>query len=510
MLFAVIFANLFALPVFAQGKFPIGTWETWRHPGRIYQLELGPRELYVAAENGVWNWNRFERRWSAPYTIVPSFLESFDLRGVRSIAVTNDNRLIVGTTQGNYIREPVWFTWSKNGGDGEGSIKLDEKTRFTSPAPVDSTINLSRYIMPFGWSYLPDKRVLSPDQRYYYLSGQLEDERGDVWFAVSGVGLLQGSRYNKSLLWNRLGLIENGVQAMAKTKKGWLLGGFSKGLSSFDESTQLWEWSEPEFTGMSATSGNIRSIAPGNRDEFWMATSQGAVYATSLNTRSWRRVGMTEGLGSENALSIVIFGGNAIVGTDAGLDQISSNKKVRAIWRNPSEPVEVRDLVVSGNTLYGASNRGFFQMTHTDSTIVFLDGPEGIASDDWYTVAATANEVWLGGREGVAALDLTSGKWAVWHKYDLDNSYTLSIAPTDSIVWIGTSRGLFRLDRNARGRERHDPMELFAGRIHQYKPSDGLPHWTVYQIQLLGNQVALATGAGFCRFKYYQEGRILE
>ena len=489
-----------------QGEYPIGSWECWRYPGEVRQIEVGADEVFFAAQNGIWHWNRNDNRWLPPYTIVPKFAGTFDLNRILGVSVDFSSILAL-SEHGTYERDPSWGYWRES---NTTLPKPDPKIK--NPYVMPSPESIVGWRLPNGWSTMSPTQVVGPNQESFSVASGVTDTRGITWWKLSKIGVAHGSSSVLEVKIHRLGPSENRLLSLAQFKDGWLVGGSYRGLSSFVPKSGEWDWAEPGKSGFAFNKGDIHDIAVDRKKNvFWLATSQGLVTGTSFETGNWRRYGITEGLSDDFIQCVAVRPGGVLVGTNNGIDFFRSPKSVKRIRRDPKEPVSVRAIVTGDTFAFAASDRAILYVNFSDTTCSVLEGPPGFASDNWRCLSLTSNELWAGNSEGVVALDLSSGKWGSWRSSAyFGDGVIQAIAATDSVVWVGTNEGLFRIDRKAKGRLQHDPSELASPRVHQYTTRDGLADACIRRILISGKDLYMATDGGLSIFHYDQDGRILE
>ncbi len=508
--FFVLIVLIFLLtsPSYSQGKYPADAWEVWRDPVRISRFVVTNDNVFVTAENGIWVWNRYKEHWEPPFTIVPGFSEAYDLKNIRNLQWNPDQSLVVTTEKDMFTRDGSWHYWTKR--PLFDALPPDStKTRNIDCTHPDQQLHgddLSSWISPQDWNAYHDGRLIYTDDITLRTTNTMIDDKNMLWSIVNGAGIIRGNGYTKKWQFERLGPSERTLRCMAKDSTGWVVGGTHTGVSFFDEPNRTWSWSIQYGKRFQLGSRAIRDIAK-NGDKYYLATDIGVIVGAASDTY-WK---LCDGFRSIHIYSVCNIGSNVAVGTDRGVELLSSDGGITPLYNELKHPLVANQIAADGDTLFCSTTLGILKINTKTGTYTFLDGPPGIASDDWATIEFTPSEIWVGGRDGVAALDRRSLKWYSWSSGTYFNSgWSLTIAPTDTTVWVGGTEGLFRIDRDSLGRLDNDPASKLSPRVHRYTLSDGLPALQINQVLLDGSRLVMVTEAGFCIFRYLHEGRTLE
>lgn len=476
-------------------------WVNHRYPGEIQTIEFTRNQVYIFCDYGIYIYNRFNRTWQIPLTKNPIFGNSFftKKRFDKPILINNYN-LGIYSESDYYEFDDIWGNW----------IKRNQPLYrpLNDSIPIENE-QMNRWIAPSGWTILPDGKLLSPYQSYFRVRSAVTDDRGDTWWIINRVGLATGNTSTRRLSFERLGISEPITKSIAKNKDYLYVGHANRGLSIMDRNSRQWSWIEPLQSGFDFSNGDIRSIQLTQDNNLILATAHGVVFTSSNDTKNWRRIGPTQGLSSHQVKDILTFEGKTAVATDNGFDIIEKDRKVKNVLSFLSEPVEVNDLTQSNSMIFAATSIGLVMLQKQGFYVAFIENPTEFNSQNWNVVEWHESELWCANDEGLVVIDLMRNQSTIWRTFQqFENSKITSIAVHPEMTWVGTTNGLYRVDR----RLIEDSNQLsFRPRIHRYnQEKDGLLSNEIHQMTIEDDTLFIATNDGITVFKFLKNDKIQE
>lgn len=390
-------------------------------------------------------------------------------------------------------------------GTGEGLNKFDKRSeKFVSFLPY------------------PDQ----PKDTRNNINSVFQDKSGRIWVATEGGGLCVFNQETKSFHKflndpaNPESLTHNDVRFITQDYSGilWITtrGG---GVDKLNLNPKKFRhYNHQPFHKSSLTNNHVRAIYKDNSDVVWIGTDNGL-------DRFDKRSGIFSDYSSEifgtkasfyNSVNTIYEKkpGTLWIGTHIGLFKfMKSHKKLKKIFHYESSSKDTSSLCNNlvwalkedhlGSLWIGTYN-GLSQLTPDNRIINYYsesDNDRSLTDNSIRTIFETKSGIlWLGTDEGLNKFERKTGDFKRYlndpqDPNSLGNNRIYSICETQNIlkgtIWVGTQRGLSRLDVDP------DGIEKFT----VYTKEDGLPNNVILGI-LEGNDgnLWLSTLKGICRF----------
>lgn len=473
-----------------QLQYDEGDWVSYADFQHVTDIAVGRDEVYFATTGGVLRYHRYKHYWKEPWVIVRGRTESVDLRGATNVDyLPETDEVAVQTIKGYaYLYNPVTKYWKS----------FDHQ--FTPPELVD--VADVAFIKRPDWApsrraYFPqgNNTVMDSNLKKYSLTAYADDGWGTWWIAVIGAGILQlDIQTKRATIWE-LGLYGRDVRAFARGGGWTIIAGHNRtgGITFWKRKKNLWDHLEREYTaGLESTW--INDLAVSGR---WAlaATDYGLAQINLKNgiCRTWT---IYDGLWSERTTCVAVDKDTAWVGTDLGVCRL-------LLPKGPVKRLENRDLMnqpcyriaVDGEAVWIGGELGLYRLDRKTGRGGYLANEGGVAGPV-YALHSRKNEIWVGRMTGIEVINkrnLTSIGYPSQAFFGGDQ--VNAIMAQDSLVWIGTNRGLWKFDRD-------------RDRWFRYDQIDGLLDNRIYAIYPDGDYLLLGTIAGITRFFWNDPERI--
>ena len=482
----------------------------------IVHISAGERLVFAASPRGVVMYDALFRAWLPPFEtegsvrFAPTMLAAdptedavwigssgrvmyyrprLDYAVTTSVAGTPEeiffDRRDLGT--GAYVRVGgSTLRIARTGGSAglAGAVPPPEQ-RLRSPSSRDV---MREY--PSLETFLPLLTRGSDLEQWQASAATLAPGRSEVWLGTRGNGVFRVDPAFNRAEHLPFGLLQRGVGAVALAADGiWCAGlgasGERAGLVFASSDLQRWRWVDgPPSRPLAGT--RVYALAIRERSA-WMATSRGLLRMTVDDDDDLSRWDLADGLPSDVVTSVVTLADGAWVGTMGGLARVQRSA------RAAGPRVPIRDLLLSSDTLWIASDAGLLAVGFPDSVprrvaiddarlaraVVALaraDTTLAVATEDDLIevnlntrrvlppraaniaglrrvtkVAMDAHTVWLAGEGGAMAIHRASGRSSLLPAGLALPAAATSIALTRDVAWVGTHDGLVRVRRRSDG-----------------------------------------------------------
>ncbi|MGL5890428.1 MAG: PAS domain S-box protein, partial [Bacteroidia bacterium] len=292
--------------------------------------------------------------------------------------------------------------------------------------------------------------LLPPEISTPHFTSLLKDEKGDIWLGTWGNGLIHYQNGIFRQLSKNNGLNDDVILSVFSDEQGniWL-GTYQRGLVFF--------YGEIFFsytTKDGLPDNNVRSLVTDINGNIWMATLGGVAMYDGSEIKSWTE---KDGLSNNRIGSIATdSSGNVYAGTMNGaINVFESNGKGPVIYKTKPEdnPGEILSLCCAsdGALWIGSASNGLFRMK--DGIIQsFNVGNQLLQNPIWSLYEDVEGTIWIGTARGLFKLDkgnlvrpkLTEDKYSADIEqavYDIDGDETY--------VYFATHRsGIWRYNRS--------------------------------------------------------------
>jgi ligand-binding sensor domain-containing protein len=481
---------------------------------RIYAVASSFERLYVVSGDQVLIRDQVRREWSGPFATpgegrlqgtLGSVIDPID-RSLWIVTVTGwlryDPALDLweqGTTAGPVLlagidrTRPIdglylrvggsWFVASRGGGFANPILT---SPRLADLVPASTIEDLTRANPQLR--SLASGTLLAPGLRAARLTAAaLAADQGGWWLGTDGSGLLWlpfGSTLPEQRPWGLPGEVVGAVLAVpggawAVTDRTFRGGAALVRVPNELDGTQ-WYFGDQVFGQPFHTVRGLRAVD----SLLWIGTDQGAL-ALSTTGRRVRTLGEQDGLPDRRVLSIAARRGRLVLGTAAGLAEVTDSGVVRVADRYSSPALAV---ALSGDTTWVGTSIGLFAAVPGEGDLRQVAGWESphlrtpVPALLWRgdtLVALTYHEVvWR---------DPRTGSWTVDPDFTSQIGKATALADGAHGIWLAGSRGagFARLGR---------PVERRLG------VGDALPG-EAWDVSVDGDWLWIATSKGLVRFR---------
>lgn len=473
-----------------QLQYDEGVWVSYTDFQQVTDVAVGRDEIYISTTGGILRYQRYQQRWEDPWVVVRGISQSIDLRGAINVDyLAETDEVAVSTMKGAaYLYDPVSKYWKPTEHD------------FTVPEMV-STVDIGFLDRP-DWTisrrtYFPQGQntIMDSNLRQYPLTVFADDGWGNWWIGINDVGILQlDTRTKRGTVWE-LGLYGRDVRALA-AGEGWTISAGhnrERGISFWKRKQNVWDHLEQEYAA-GLESNWVNDLAVSGR---WaLAATDYGVTLIDLKNGNCRTWTVFDGLWSDQTTCVAVDGDTAWVGTEIGVNKLFLPK-------GPVKRLENRDIMnqpcyriaVDPQVVWVGGELGLYRLDRATELGGYLENEGGVGGPV-YALYSARSEIWVGRMTGIEVIDKQSLKSEGYPSQAFfEGDVVNALAARDSLVWIGTDRGLWKFDRDRNRWFRYDQM-------------DGVLDNRIYAIRMDGNYLLLGSKAGITRFFWNDPNRI--
>lgn len=329
----------------------------------------------------------------------------------------------------------------------------------------------------------------------------LQDSNGTIWVCTNG-GL---SKYieskdrfdnytNKS--YDGYSILDNSTFSIIEDKNGLIMVGTYKGVSIFDPNNKIEYYKNDPFDTNSLSEDIVSGIYEDSEGLIWSGTRSTGVNVINRESKTIKHITTDDGLGSNNINSIAGYDEYIWIGTSSGLSKIDKNNNTIKNYNSNEmlNSVKINYLYLDSNKyLWIGTLHGIYILnTYTDEITDVSHILHNNNIDDAYIETIYEDKEgnhWIGTfLEGYLIRIDAKNKSVKVYKDEIDAKSIKTIAEDDKYLWIGSSDGLFRLDKK-------------EDKITTYTEDDGLANNNIFGI-LLDNQgdLWMSTNNGISEF----------
>jgi hypothetical protein len=473
-----------------QLQFDENVWVSYSDFRHVTDVAVGSNYVYIATGGGLLRWDLYKKLWDTPWVVVRGPETSVDLRGAVNVDYLQEsNTVVVLTPRGAYQYNPTaqyWTTAQHEFASPNTGTNLNQAVFINSPG---TTITGRSYFLQGGATIMDRELHNHPTEAF------AADSWGFWWMGVFGVGVLQiDSRTWQGTMWEA-GLFGPDVRALAYGDGWTILGGDNPngGISFWKREEFLWDHLEPLYNA-SLQSGIVRDLTVSGRTA--LAATDFGVTQFDLRNGSGRTWRVVEGLWSDRTYGVAVDHDTAWVATENGVNTIILPKGLcKRLMVDGLKNVHGYRIAVDPQALWVGTDLGLFRMDRATGKGDYL-GQDGGVGGPVSALYSGPEELWVGratGLEVIRKQDL--GQTGYPAEAFLSGARIFAVLPVDSLVYIGTDRGLWKYDR-------------YRNRWHQYQKEDGLIGNHVYALLRDGDYLLIGTSEGVTRFYWNDQYRI--
>jgi hypothetical protein len=485
----MILVLLFPVLCWSQMQYDENVWVSYSSFRQVTDVAVGRNFVYISTTGGVLRWDLYKRVWDFPWVIVRGREASIDLRSALNVDyLPETDQVAVLTSRGAFLYEPTARVWEPTQREfyPAGATELNQAIFLEPPG----TTVTGRNYFPQGSSNIMDREL-----HQHPLGAFAADNFGFWWIGVEGVGVLQlDSRMLRGTMWE-MGLYGTNVRAMVRGG-GWIiLGGNNPtgGISIWKPEASIWDHLEPRYNA-GLQSGIVSDLEVTGHLAL-AATDFGMTQFDLRNGtgRTWRVV---EGLWSDHTNGVAAERDTAWVATENGVNYITLPKgPCKRLNVEGIKNVHAYRIAVDPQALWVGTDLGLFRMDRTTGQGEYL-GQEGGVGGPVTALFSGAEELWAGRVTGLEVIKKQNlGQTGFPAQAFFAGAQIFDILPVDSLVYIASDRGLWKLDR-------------YRNRWHQYLREDGLISNHVNALLRDGDYLLIGTSEGVTRFFWNDPSRI--
>ena len=472
-----------------RGANRMGEWVSWTAMGRVNDVAEFMNVAYVASDGGIGRYDLAYERWRSPLTITDG------LRSRRISAIEIDstaNELVYATPAG----AAYGFTLIDERDDPfyQTSARMHERLHrpgewygYSAPSAVQNPLEL----MFRSEGILTEAAI-----RRYLAVDTVIDHWDRAWLPNDPVAGAEALWRSARLAVLPYSLVSDRVHAIGRYGDNFWFAG-QRGVSVHNRDLDAWAALDA-YVETPAVDGVVRDVAVGSALA-WMATDRGLVRLSGIDG-TWRTFTTADGLPDTDVRAVAVDTGSVWIATGFGVAQLDrETNRVRDRSAGDQTQRATNDVTVSGGTIWIATDAGVYVSRDNGVTWRRPANLPVIAATRAYVLDAAAGEVWAAGDLGVVGVDIATGAWTEYplpHHFAGDRSGAdgqteiLSLLSDPPLLWVGTDRGVYMVDRSRADYTRH------------YTVSDGLIDGRVMDIELDEDYIWFATLGGVTRFHW--------
>ena len=339
-----------------------------------------------------------------------------------------------------------------------------------------------------------------------YVRNILQDSNGTIWVCTDG-GL---SKYIENedefmtytnKIYDRYSILDNSTFSIIEDTNGLIFVGTYKGVSVFDPNNKIEHYKNDPFDINSLSENSLYGIYEDNEGLMWIGTSSTGINIIDRDSETIQHLTTDDGLVSNTINSIAGYDEYIWIGTSNGLNKIDKNNNIIENYNSNEmlSSMKIKYLYLDRNKyLWIGTPQGIYILnTYTDNVINISYILENNNVDDTYIETIYEDRegnYWIGTfLEGYLLKIDVKNKNVKVYKDELSSKSIRTIVEYDKYLWIGTSDGLCRLDK--------DTDEFVA-----YTEDDGLANNNIYGI-LIDNQgnLWMSTNNGISKFNINED-----
>ena len=245
------------------------------------------------------------------------------------------------------------------------------------------------------------------------------------------------------------------VQALAVTPNGTVYAGsFGMGVFRSDDSGQTWK---PTNVGL--TDHFLLCLAVDDQDRVYAGTVRGGVFRTKTDSQEWERI--NNGLKRVEVNSLLLNSTGTFAGTGRGIFRWAESTKTWSPVADELDQLLIASMAMTEDhiLLAATAGKGLFRYDVSGETASKWQGkasdlvdPKERLHHRFLRIVAIGkdNHIFLGTQDGGIFRSTDHG--STWHTISrtLPNDSIRGIVRSNAGLFVGTGRGVYRLDEKAR------------------------------------------------------------
>jgi len=511
-------------------------WVNYRDFRFVHSGDIGRDHVYFATTGGVTRYDLWQNEWETPLTIALVTGESVVFKETWVVAYddakhwlwcgTDEGLFSYNTLSGYWDRynlptgntkifsiaiqgETVWLEggnpkqkWRTlfKGTTSFGSFMTSTPSELAAAGTVDwrgerqgAPTGLPQYYVNTARLVFSSEGHLSGmNMKDYPVTVKIGD--GLRWetylgFWGYGVGMVDDNTSRMDL--TRSGPANTAVKKIFRSEGITYTAGNS--FSVWDQDRDLWEYYfADEHTGLE--SDKCTDIYRQDRTVY-LATDQGLAIFNEKTGR-FHTLNSLNNLRDSQVTAVDGSGDNLWIGTAQGMSVMQLRTElVSRIDAGGVKNQYVNDVLADGNYVWAGTGYGLYLHDIKTGDWTYVRGSPEMQSSQVRQIAKNGSEIWFARELGIEYFDLKTGEFTAFGSVFLGNRQALAVSPGDSLVWIGTDRGLYKFERA-------------INRWARFTKEDGLPSNKINSIYRDGDYLWLGTDGGLCRFYWNDAYRL--
>ena len=521
---------LFAADAFAVRPYRPGDWVTYRGFQHVNECDLGRDYVYFATKGGIFRYDIWKSKWDDPLTIARIPGGTVNLDEVYVVAYDKDKHWMWCGTSGGLLSynslADSWYDYDIPGksvritsiGFKEEDIWLEGGSKVFTGSRITGNLREATYeelyaAMPIEWrgsrnatpstfpqyftnttklSFEPTGRLNDSYFKHYNVTCTVNDPMRRVTylgFGSYGIGIVDD--YSLRMDVYRSGPSNPRVkQIILDGDNFYVAGGV---FASVTKDEGFWEkYPTSENMGLESDYGEDISLYG---DKIFIATKLGLSVYNKSNGRFYD-YDTFNNLPDNHVTALAAIDREMWIGTAQGLCLMGlSSESISRITDRAVKSRYIYDIFAEGNYVWVGTEYGLYLHDRKVGDWTYVKGSDEMMDSQVFAIRGNGDESWFAREKGIEYYDKKSGEFSAYSGIFMHNHNATSILPGDSLVWVGTNGGLFKLHRS----------ENFWV---QYTVEDGLPSNKVNCILQDGDYLWLGTDKGLCRFYWNDPYRL--
>ena len=334
-----------------------------------------------------------------------------------------------------------------------------------------------------------------------YVKSILQDSNGTIWVCTNE-GLSKYVRSEDKFItytnkpYDRYSIVDNNTFSIIEDKNGLILIGTYKGVSIFDPNNKIQHYKNDPFDTNSLSENSVYGVYEDDEGIMWVGTSSTGINIIDRDNETIQHIATDDGLASNTINAIAGYDKYIWIGTSNGLNKIDKNNKIIENYNSNEilSSMRIKYLYLdSKKYLWMGAPEGIFVLnTYTDEvTDLSYILRDNNVNDTYIETIYEDSEgnYWIGTfLEGNLIKIDTNNKSVKVYNDKIDSKSVRTIAEDDKYMWIGTSDGLCKLDKE-------------TNKFTTYTEDDGLSNNNIYGILIDDNgNLWMSTNNGISKF----------